>query len=67
MVGNYIVSFIGFMPANDPKYVVYVAVDNPKGITQYGQTVSASIAKNILLSIIDNFNLPKTNTETTRE
>ena len=67
MVGNYIVSFIGFMPADDPKYVVYVAVDNPKGITQYGGTVSAPIAKNILLSIIDSFNLPKTNTETTRE
>ena len=67
MVGNYIVSFIGFMPADDPKYVVYVAVDNPKGVSQYGGTVSAPIAKNILLSIIDNFNLAKTNTETTRE
>ena len=66
MVSNYIVSFIGFMPADDPKYVVYVAVDNPKGVSQYGGTVSAPIAKNILLSIIDNFSLPKTNTETTR-
>lgn len=67
MVGNYIVSFIGFIPADEPKYIVYVAVDNPKGITQYGGTVSAPIAKNILLSIIDSQNLPKTNTETTRE
>ena len=48
MVGNYIVSFIGFMPADNPKIVVYVAIDNPKGITQYGGTVSAPIAKNIL-------------------
>ena len=31
MHGNYIVSFIGFMPANDPKVVVYLAIDNPKG------------------------------------
>lgn len=37
MSGNYIVSFIGFMPADKPEYVVYVAVDNPKGITQYGE------------------------------
>ena len=53
MVGNYIVSFIGFIPADKPDYVVYVAVDNPKGITQYGGTVSAPIAKNVMLSIID--------------
>lgn len=48
MVGNYIVSFMGFMPADNPQIVVYVAVDNPKGITQYGGTVSAPIAKNVL-------------------
>ena len=51
--GNYIVSFIGFMPANDPKIVVYVAINNPKGITQYGGTVSAPVAKNVLTSAID--------------
>ena len=56
MIGNYIVSFIGFMPANNPKIIVYVAIDNPKGITQYGGTVAAPIAKNILedaISILD--------------
>lgn len=53
MSGNYIVSFMGFMPANDPKIVVYVAVDNPKGVVQYGGTVSAPIAKNIFLDAIN--------------
>lgn len=48
MVGNYITSFIGFMPADDPKIIVYVAIDNPKGITAYGGTVAAPIARNIL-------------------
>ena len=48
MTGNYIVSFIGFLPANDPEIVVYLAIDNPKGITQYGGTVSAPIVKNIM-------------------
>lgn len=51
--GNYILSFIGFMPANDPEIVIYVAVNNPKGITQYGGTVSAPIARNVLLSAIE--------------
>ena len=52
MVGNYIVSFIGFLPADKPEYVVYVAIDYPKGVTQYGGTVSAPIAKNIMKNII---------------
>lgn len=62
MVGNYIVSFIGFLPANDPEYLVYVAIDNPKGITQYGGTVSAPIAKNVMNSIIDIKKIPQDNT-----
>ena len=48
MTGNYIVSFVGFLPANDLEIVVYLAIDNPKGITQYGGTVSAPIVKNIM-------------------
>ena len=60
MQGNYIVSFMGFMPADKPEYLVYVAIDNPKGVTQYGGTVSAPIAKNVLNNIIDIKNIPKT-------
>jgi len=53
MVGNYILSFIGFLPADDPEIIVYVAVDNPKGVTQYGGTVSAPIARSIMMSAIE--------------
>ena len=52
MTGNYILSFIGFLPADDPEIVVYVAVDNPKGVTQYGGTIAAPIAKSILTDAI---------------
>lgn len=51
--GNYILSFIGFMPADEPELVVYAAVDNAKGVPQYGGTVSAPIVRNIMLSSID--------------
>lgn len=53
MDGNYILSFMGFMPADNPEIVVYVAVDNPKGVTQFGGVVSAPIAKNVLTSAIE--------------
>ena len=66
MSGNYIVSFIGFLPADKPEYLVYVAIDNPKGITQYGGTVSAPIAKNIMKSIISIKDLKPTKEVTPR-
>lgn len=61
MVGNYIVSFIGFMPADNPEIVLYVAIDNPKGITQYGGTVSAPIAKSILIDAIEALDIKPSN------
>lgn len=44
---EHIVSFVGFAPADDPQVVVYVAVDNPKGI-QFGGLIAAPIVGNIL-------------------
>ncbi|WP_246064834.1 stage V sporulation protein D [Melghirimyces algeriensis] len=44
---NHIVSFIGAAPMDDPRLVVYVAVDNPNGI-QFGGVVAAPIVRNIL-------------------
>ncbi|MGZ3773703.1 MAG: penicillin-binding protein [Pseudobdellovibrionaceae bacterium] len=40
--GVYISSFGGFIPANDPKFVIYIAVDSPKK-SYYGATVAAPI------------------------
>ena len=57
MSGNYILSFIGFMPANDPEFVIYIALDHPKGVTQYGGVVSAPIARNVLKDIISIYDL----------
>ena len=55
--GNYILSFVGFMPADNPKIVVYVAIDNPKGVTQYGGVVAAPIVKSILETAISVLNI----------
>ena len=65
--GNYITSFIGFMPADNPQVVVYIAVDNAKGATQYGGTIAAPIAKRILESAIDILNIEKRENEIERE
>ena len=59
MVGNYILSFIGFLPADDPQVVVYVAINNPKRVVQYGGVVSAPVAKTILTDAIDALDIEK--------
>jgi stage V sporulation protein D (sporulation-specific penicillin-binding protein) len=46
--GQYIVSFIGFAPANDPEIVVYVAIDNPKHVLQFGGVIAAPIVGEII-------------------
>lgn len=59
MSGNYILSFVGFLPADNPKVIVYVAIDNPKGVVQYGGTVAAPIAKAILEDSITALDIKK--------
>lgn len=44
--GAYISSFAGFIPANEPKYVIYVAIDSPKK-SYYGAAVAAPIFSRI--------------------
>lgn len=44
---EHIVSFVGFAPANDPKVVIYAAVDNPQGL-QFGGLIAAPLVKNMM-------------------
>jgi len=59
LYNNYILSFIGFLPANDPKVVVYLAIDNPKGVMQYGGVIAGPPAKAILEASINALNIEK--------
>lgn len=44
--GGYVSSFAGFLPANDPRFVIYVAVDHPKK-EYYGAAVAAPVFSRI--------------------
>ncbi len=45
--GAYISSFAGFLPAQDPKYVIFIAVDHPKQQSYYGNQVAAPVFSRI--------------------
>lgn len=57
--GDYIVSFIGFAPANDPEIIVYVAIDNPKSSLQFGSVIAAPIVGRIIEDAAPLYNIEK--------
>lgn len=56
-VGKYISSFVGFFPADKPKYLTLVVVNEPQG-AYYGSVVAAPCAKEIFEGIISLKNIP---------
>ena len=48
---KYISSFLGFAPADDPRVLVLVVINDPKG-TYYGGQIAAPVAKEIMENIL---------------
>ena len=46
--GKYICSFIGFAPADDPRYVCLILVDEPQVASVFGSTVAAPFVREVL-------------------
>lgn len=44
---KYITSFVGYFPADNPKYTAIVLIKNPRGWYQYGSSVAAPALKEI--------------------
>ena len=54
---QYYASFAGFVPANAPKLVMVVTVDNPKGAS-YGGVVSGPIFSKTAKRVLEHMNVP---------
>ena len=50
--GEYIASFVGFVPADKPQYAMLVIIDTPRGGRIYGSQVSAPIFKDTLQQVL---------------
>lgn len=55
--GHYIVSFIGMAPADNPRLVAYIAIDNPKGPLLFGGTIAAPAVGHILADSLQYMNV----------
>ena len=59
--GEYILSFIGAGPMDDPEVVCYIAIKSPKNTIQYGGVVAAPLVKEVLIDAFTILGIDKRN------
>lgn len=59
--GKYISSFIGTYPADNPKYLFMILVDEPSAGAYYGSLVAAPYGKSFFGQLFEFYDLPKDN------
>ena len=63
---NYLVSFIGFAPLDDPQMLIYVVVDTPNVDSQASSSYAQYLAQAIMSEVLPYMNIPQ-DEETTEE
>jgi stage V sporulation protein D (sporulation-specific penicillin-binding protein) len=65
--GEYVVSFIGYAPADTPKIALYVVVDRPNVVVQDDAALATKIFKNIMTEALPYLGIPMTEELTEEE
>ena len=65
--GNYVVSFIGCVPADDPEVVIYVVIDEPNVEDQATSSLATNLARDILEDILPYLGIYQEETEDTAD
>jgi len=63
---DFIASLLGIFPTDDPRLIVYVVMENPKGESYYGSTIAAPIFHDIAQALIDLLGLPREGARTVK-
>ena len=60
MSNEYVASFLGFAPANDPRLVCLVVIDAPQGYPYYGGWVAAPVFREVMADSLRYLEVPRT-------
>jgi cell division protein FtsI (penicillin-binding protein 3) len=58
--GSNTVSFAGFAPADNPRFVIYVVVQNPRAAGSFGATVAAPVFHDLMVAALQKYGVPPT-------
>ena len=61
---DFIASMIGIFPTEDPRLIVYVVVQNPRGQSYYGSQIAAPIFRDVAVSLMDKLGIHRAGTQT---
>ena len=56
---DFIASVLGIFPTDDPRLVVYVVVQNPRGESYFGSTIAAPILREAAAALADAVGIPR--------
>jgi cell division protein FtsI (penicillin-binding protein 3) len=56
---DFIASFLGIFPTDDPEVVVYVVIQNPRGESYFGSTIAAPVFRDVALELLDALGIPR--------
>ncbi len=57
--GNYLLSYIGFVPAENPEFLIYVVIDEPNAEIQANGTFVTGLARDIMKEALPYLNITK--------
>ena len=56
---DYIASYLGILPTDNPQLIIYVVINNPRGSSYYGSQIAAPVFKEAAEGLIDYLGIPK--------
>jgi cell division protein FtsI (penicillin-binding protein 3) len=59
---DFVASMMGIFPTEDPRYIVYVMIQNPRGQSYYGSQIAAPVLRQVALGLIDKAGIMRSGT-----
>ncbi len=59
---DFIASLLSIFPTDDPRLIIYVVLQNPKGQSYYGSTIAAPIFHDVAVALVDMLGIPREGT-----
>jgi cell division protein FtsI (penicillin-binding protein 3) len=56
---DFIASTIGIFPTEDPRYIAYVVIQNPRGESYLGSTIAVPVLKDVILGLSDYYGIAR--------